>query len=229
VHPEKGDVRRLIERPGYNIEAYERTPLYAKLPGYVLKWSADMGDRVRKDQVLAELYIPEMEVELRQKQAAVRQASGEIKQAEAAVLRARFELQRAESQYQRMALLRRNGQLSKDEEEEFRLGFEAAQAALAKAEADVEVVSARLKVAEADRDHVDTLLQYTKVRAPFDGVITGGGPLTLGILFSRGAAARASGFLLSSGSGPCEFSSTSRSWTRLGCARTMSHSSASKA
>ena len=38
VHPEKKDVRRLIERPGYNIEAYERTPLYAKIAGYVLKW-----------------------------------------------------------------------------------------------------------------------------------------------------------------------------------------------
>src|SRR5215813_9192614 len=53
VHPEKKDVRRLIERPGYNIEAYERTPLYARISGYVQKWNADMGDRVHKDDVLA--------------------------------------------------------------------------------------------------------------------------------------------------------------------------------
>src|SRR5262245_2159561 len=70
VHPEKRDVRHLIERPGYNIEAFERTPLYAKIAGYVLKWNADIGDRVQKDDVLAELYIPEMEVELKQKEAA---------------------------------------------------------------------------------------------------------------------------------------------------------------
>src|SRR5439155_11132056 len=66
VHPEKKDVHRLIERPGDNIEAYERTGLYAKIAGYVLKWNADMGDSVHKNDVLAELYIPEMEVELKQ-------------------------------------------------------------------------------------------------------------------------------------------------------------------
>src|SRR6516164_4459424 len=97
VHPEKKDVRHLIERPGYNIEAYERTPLYAKIAGYVSKWNADIGDSVRKDDILAELYIPEMEVELGQKEASVRQASAEIEQAKAAVLRAQAELERAKS------------------------------------------------------------------------------------------------------------------------------------
>src|SRR5436309_117007 len=49
VHPEKKDVRRLIVRPGYNIEADERTPIFAKIPGYVLKWNFDIGDSVHKD------------------------------------------------------------------------------------------------------------------------------------------------------------------------------------
>jgi RND family efflux transporter MFP subunit len=172
VHPQKKDVRRLIERPGYNIEAYERTALYAKIPGYVLKWNFDMGDSVRKGDVLAELYIPEMEVELKQKKAAVGQAAAEIKRAEAGRLRAKAELKRADSQYVRLGRLA--GVLeSKDQVDEYRLGFEAAQAALAAAEGDVDVAKARLEVAEADRDHVQTLLQYTKVRAPYDGVVTG--------------------------------------------------------
>jgi RND family efflux transporter MFP subunit len=171
VHPEKKDVRRLIERPGYNIEAYERTPLHAKIAGYVLKWNADMGDRVHKDDVLAELYIPEMWVKLKQKEATVQQAASEIKQADAAVLRARAELARAKTQFERVDRL--TAVLDKDQRDEYRLGFEAAQAGLAKAMADVDVANARLKVAEADRDHLQTLLQYTKVRAPFDGVVTG--------------------------------------------------------
>jgi RND family efflux transporter MFP subunit len=170
VHPERKDVRRLIERPGYNVEAYERTPLYAKIAGYVLKWNADIGKTVQKGDVLAELYVPEMEVELRQKQAAVRQASAEIKQADAAVVRARAQLARAKTQFERLDRL--SAVLDKDQRDEYRLGFEAAQAGLAKAEADVDVAKARLEVAEADRDHVQTLLQYTKVRAPFDGVVT---------------------------------------------------------
>jgi multidrug efflux pump subunit AcrA (membrane-fusion protein) len=172
VHPEKKDVRRRIERPGYNIEADERTPLYAKIPGYVLKWSFDIGDTVHKGDILAELSIPEMHVELQQKEAALRQAGSEIKQADAAVLRAQFELERAKAQYGRLAGAGRSGILGKDEVEEYRLGFEAAQAALAKAQADVDVAKARLKVSEADRDHVQTLLQYTKIRAPYDGLVT---------------------------------------------------------
>src|SRR5438309_11551344 len=107
VRPEKKDVRRPIERPGFNIEAYERTPLYAKIAGYVLKWNVDMGDSVHKDDVLAELYIPEMEVELKQKEAAVRQASAEIKQADAAILRAQAELKRTKSQSERLDMIRR--------------------------------------------------------------------------------------------------------------------------
>src|SRR6516165_1550613 len=172
VRPERRDVRRLIERPGYNIQAYERTPLYAKIAGYVSKWNADIGDSVRKDDILADLYIPEMEVELRQKEASVRQALSEIKQAESAVLRGQAELKHAESQYQRLARAGRSGVLDKEQVDETRFSFEASQAALAKAEADVDVAKARLEVARAARDHVQTLLQYTKVRAPFDGVVT---------------------------------------------------------
>jgi RND family efflux transporter MFP subunit len=168
--PTRKDIRRHIERPGYNIEAYERTPLYAKLPGYVKTWKFDIGDPVHKDDVLAELYIPEMLVELKQKEAAVRQASSEIKQADAGVVRARADLARAKSQYDRIGRL--TAVLDKDQVEEYRLGFEAAQAGMAKAEADVDVSKARLEVAQADRDHVQALLQYTRIRAPFDGVVT---------------------------------------------------------
>src|SRR5690349_9443567 len=168
VRPEKKDVRRPIERPGYNIEAYERTPLYAKVAGYVQKWNADMGDRVHKGDLLAELYVPELEVEARQKDASVRQAQAEIDQAKASVLRAQAELERAHSQYVRLDKL--TAVLDKEQRDEFRLGFEAAKAALAKAQADVSVAEARLDVARADRDHTRTLLQYTRVSAPFDGV-----------------------------------------------------------
>jgi RND family efflux transporter MFP subunit len=190
VHPEKRDVRRLIERPGYNIEAYERTPLYAKIPGYVLKWNADMGDGVHKDDVLAELYIPEMEVELKQKEAAVRQAGSEIKQAEAAVLRWQAELKYRESQYERLARVGRSGVLDKEQVDETRFNVEAARAAVAKAQADVDVAKARLEVAGADRDHVQTLLQYTKIRAPFDGVVTGRRTINRGDFVQPGAASK---------------------------------------
>src|SRR5260370_25779997 len=128
VRPEKKDVRHPIERPGFNIEAYERTLVYAKIPGYVQKWNFDMGDRVHKDDVLAELYVPEMDVELKQKEASVRQASSEIEQSEAAVQRAEAEQERAKSQYERLARVERSVVLDKDQVDEVLLGFKAAHA-----------------------------------------------------------------------------------------------------
>jgi RND family efflux transporter MFP subunit len=172
VHPEKKNVRRLIERPGFNIEAYEWTPLYARIPGYVQKWTADIGDRVRKDDLLAELYVPDMDAELKQKEAGVRQASSEIEQAETVILRAQAELDRARSQFERLSRVERSGVLDKEQVDETRLGFKAAEATLAKAKADVSVARTRLDVAKADRDHVQALMLYAKIRAPFDGVVT---------------------------------------------------------
>jgi RND family efflux transporter MFP subunit len=186
VQPAKRDVRRFIERPGFNIEAHERTAIYAKIAGYVRKWNVDMGDTVHKDDILAELYIPEMAVELKQKEAAVGQAASEIKQAEATVLRAKAELKRAESQYVRLDKL--SAVLDKDQREEYHLGFEAAQAALVKAEADVDVAKARLGVAKADQEHVETLLQYTKIRAPYDGIVTGKRTINTGDFVQPAAA-----------------------------------------
>src|SRR5437899_1419026 len=61
--PERKTVRRPIEQPGFNIEAFEETALYPRISGFVGKWTVDLGDPVKKDQVLAELDVPEMMVD----------------------------------------------------------------------------------------------------------------------------------------------------------------------
>lgn len=171
VHPEKANVRRFIERPGHNIEAFERTPIYAKTSGYVLKWNFDIGDKVSKDKdILAEIDVPELEVEVEQKKAAVERAEFEIKQAEATELRTEAEQKRAKRQYDRLAGL--TGVIDKDQVDEYRLGFEVAEAAVAKAKADVSVARARLRVARADQKYVETLQTYTIIRPPYDGIVT---------------------------------------------------------
>jgi RND family efflux transporter MFP subunit len=172
VRPERKTVRRPIKRPGYNIEPYQSTAVYARISGYVGKWHFDLGDRVRKGEVLAELSVPEMEVELRQKEAAVLQAEAEILQAKAARERAQAEHDRTKSQYQRLTRVGQSGVLDRENVEETRLGFEAARAGLSKAEADVKVGEARLKVARQASDYARTMLAYAKIRAPFDGVVT---------------------------------------------------------
>ena len=59
--------------------------MHAKVSGYVRSLAVDIGDKVKKGQVLAELDVPEVEAELQQKRALVEQAEADRKQAEAAV------------------------------------------------------------------------------------------------------------------------------------------------
>src|SRR5262249_23415449 len=68
VRPVRQTLRRTVEQPG-RIEAFEQTPLYAKVTGYVRAVHKDIGDRIRKDDVLADLWVPELAEELQLKDA----------------------------------------------------------------------------------------------------------------------------------------------------------------
>lgn len=213
IKPERTTLRRRVRQPGY-VQAFEQTPLFAKIPGYVQKVNVDIGDRVAKGDLLAQLWVPEMEVDVAQKKALVGHAEAETKQAKEAVvvaeadfksaeakvqatdatrLRAEAQRRRAQSQYERLAKAGRGGVIGQEDVEETRLGLEAAQAGLEevqaqvravqadrdasrakwiKAQADVAVTEARLEVAKKNYDQAKTMLEYRRVTAPFDGVVT---------------------------------------------------------
>lgn len=65
VNPTVEDLSRVIAQPAH-IDAYERADIFAKASGFVSKVLVDIGDQVEQDQILAELWIPEMEQEERQ-------------------------------------------------------------------------------------------------------------------------------------------------------------------
>jgi RND family efflux transporter MFP subunit len=84
VRPERHLVERTVSEPG-QIEAYETTPIHAKIAGYVQKVTVDIGSEIKKGQVLAELWVPEIAAELQEKRAAIDQAQAKKAQAAAAV------------------------------------------------------------------------------------------------------------------------------------------------
>ncbi|MFT3878125.1 MAG: efflux RND transporter periplasmic adaptor subunit [Gemmatales bacterium] len=212
IHPEARSLQKVVEQPG-RIEGFEQTPLYSKLPGYVKKWTADIGDVVKEGQVLAELYIPETEEELKQKEAAVGLTTAQveearkafaaakaniekteagIKQAEASKTRAAANLLRWRTELARQRSLV-GGAVAQSELDITTDAFRAAEAAMIesdaaidfskaaktaasadadKAEAQVLVAQAQLQLAEADRRRVAALLAYTKITAPFAGIVT---------------------------------------------------------
>ena len=82
VKPERTTILRSTQQPG-QIEPYEVTAIYAKVSGYVEKWTVDMGAKVTKGQALAVLSVPELDAEAQQKQAMVEESEAKLFQAQA--------------------------------------------------------------------------------------------------------------------------------------------------
>jgi multidrug efflux pump subunit AcrA (membrane-fusion protein) len=74
-------IERAVGQPAF-INAYEQTSIYPKVAGYIKRWNVDIGDRISKDQVMTELFVPELDAEFQQKIAEVAQDDVLIKVAE---------------------------------------------------------------------------------------------------------------------------------------------------
>jgi multidrug efflux pump subunit AcrA (membrane-fusion protein) len=94
VRPVRQTIRKVIEQPG-RVEGYEQTPIHVKIPGFVAVWNADIGQRVKEGETLAELSVPEEREELKRRDSAVELARAEVTAAETALDAAKADEARA--------------------------------------------------------------------------------------------------------------------------------------
>ncbi len=71
IQPEVRKIVRVVGQPSF-VEAYERTSVYPKLTAYIEKWRVDIGDKVKKGEVLAKLFVPELVEDFGTKNATVK-------------------------------------------------------------------------------------------------------------------------------------------------------------
>jgi RND family efflux transporter MFP subunit len=155
-------------------EPFQEVNVYAKVSGYIQKLYVDWGTHVHKGQVLAVLEIPELQQQLELDEAAVRRSEQDLG-------RAREEESQAESKYavtdltyNRLAnvLKTRPGLLAQEEVDvangkdmEAKSGVSGAKAAVAGAEQ-------ALRGAKAGLEKDKAMFAYSRMTAPFDGVVT---------------------------------------------------------
>jgi RND family efflux transporter MFP subunit len=96
VRPTKGGMEKKTTQPCY-VHSFEYANLYAKISGYLVKQKVDIGDRVRKDDLLAEIYDPEVIKDVDKAKADVKQAEAEVEQARSAIKRAEADQKAAEA------------------------------------------------------------------------------------------------------------------------------------
>jgi RND family efflux transporter MFP subunit len=142
--------------PGETAAWYETT-LYARVNGYVASWQVDIGDQVKKGQVLATIETPELNAELAAAKAQLQssQAQVEARKAEAAFSKTTNERWRDSPK----------GVVSEQERESKKADYESAEARLYAANAQVALDKSKV-------DQYNALTEFRQVKAPFDGTIT---------------------------------------------------------
>lgn len=143
VHPAVDDGAKEIALPG-NTAAYIDAPIYARTNGYLKRWYVDIGGRVKKGQLLAEIETPEVDQQLQQ---------------------ARSDLETAQANYNiakitasRWEFLVSTGSVSQQETDQAKSDLAAKKAA-----ADASASNVR---------RLEELQSFEKIYAPFDGYIT---------------------------------------------------------
>ncbi len=94
VHPQPRTIRRAVGQPSF-VESYERTSIYPKLSAFIEKWNVDIGDRIKKGDVLADLFVPELREDYGTKKATVRYDRDRVRFAEKQVEVAAAEVEAA--------------------------------------------------------------------------------------------------------------------------------------
>lgn len=143
VHPKLGASTEEITLPG-NTQAYTDTPVYARTSGYLRQWYFDIGARVKRGQLLAQIETPEIDHQLQQARADLASAQANLHLAETTAARWQF-------------LLKSNS-VSKQETDE--------------KVSDLSAKKAAVDASAANVHRLQDLQSFQNVYAPFDGIIT---------------------------------------------------------
>jgi len=153
---------------------FQDVDVHAKVAGYIRKISVDVGDHVREGQTIAELEIPELAAQLAGADAASRAAQQQIRRAEGEVQRAQSTHSAAHAAYERLrqAAASRAGLVAQQEVDDAQAKDLGSEAQVSSAEAELAGSKQQLEVAQANQRQFSALAGYTRITAPFAGVVT---------------------------------------------------------
>ncbi len=153
---------------------FQEIDVMAKVAGYVKKINVDVGDRVAEGQLLALIEVPEMADDQSRAQSMLNRSQAEL-------ARAGDELQRAESShrishlsYTRLSEVAKQkpGLIAQQEIDDAQSKDLVSEAQISAAKSSVSAAEQQVQVSSAEVQKMKTLLDYTRVTAPFAGVVT---------------------------------------------------------
>ena len=153
---------------------YQEVELHAKVAGYIRNINVDIGDRVRTGQVLAVLEVPELVAQLQSASAGVRHSEDEIAHAQNEVSRAEADYAALHAAATRLkqASEARPGLIAEQELDDATAKDRSAEAQVEGAKSALSASRQQLEMSQADQRHYAALSEYSRITAPFDGVVT---------------------------------------------------------
>jgi RND family efflux transporter MFP subunit len=153
---------------------YQEVDVMAKVAGYIKQINVDVGDRVKEGDPLATLEIPEMKDDLNRASAAVERSNADVTHANDEVRRAESAYNIAHLSFQRLAAVaeKKPGLIAQQEIDVAQSKDLETEAQVSAAKSALAASKEQVHVNNSDVERVHTLMDYTRVTAPFTGVIT---------------------------------------------------------
>jgi RND family efflux transporter MFP subunit len=153
---------------------FQEIDVYAKESGYVKKLLVDYGTRVQAGQVMAILEIPELEAQLQEDQAEIKNATNQVSRAQHELYRYQAQYKALHLQYTRLNSVFESqpGIVAQQEVDDAQGTDLAASSQVDAGQAAVEAAQSQLSVAKAKLAHDQSLFDYARITAPFSGVVT---------------------------------------------------------
>ena len=153
---------------------FQEIDVYAKESGYVKDLKVDYGTHVDKGQLLAVLEIPELEAQLQQDQAAIKNMAEQVTHADKELNRVEAQHHVAHLQYDRLKTVAdsKPGLVAQQEVDDWQGKDLALEAQVEGSKSALESAQSELAQAKARLMHDQVLYDYSRITAPFDGVVT---------------------------------------------------------
>ncbi len=154
------------------VEARNQAVIAARVSGYITSMRVDMGDAVRRGEVLARLATPEAQDQVRQAAAGLAALNDAVAAARQQSTAAQAQAQFAANTYRRFQRLQAERAVSAYEFEKVATAYHTAAAASAAMRARLAALAAQRRQARAALAQSRTMAAYAVLRAPFTGVVT---------------------------------------------------------
>jgi RND family efflux transporter MFP subunit len=171
IRVSRGSPRSELELPG-NIQAVTEAPILARASGYIKRRLADIGDRVKAGQPLAEIDTPELDQQVVEAKATVQQAHSVLDEALAGYEQGKANLEMARISAERWSQLVTRGVVSRQENDTYRTQYQAQLSGVQSLEKAIAAQRNSVAAADANLARLQQMQDFKVVRAPFDGMIT---------------------------------------------------------